>query len=156
MLQQTQVATVVDYFNRFTKRFPSVEDLAQADIDEVLHLWSGLGYYARGRNLHKAAAIICNEHGGEMPTTLEAITALPGIGRSTGSAILAIAPQQTPRDLGWQRKAGINPLEMHCGAARRQRYPKSLMAIGRILNATNSDPRIHPSHHGFRGHALHA
>ena len=91
MLQQTQVTTVIDYFNRFMRRFPNVTDLAQADIDEVLHLWSGLGYYARGRNLYKAAQIICAEHDGELPTSLEEITALPGIGRSTGSAILAIA-----------------------------------------------------------------
>ena len=91
MLQQTQVATVIDYFNRFMQRFPSVERLANANIDEVLHLWSGLGYYARGRNLHKAAKIIRDEHNGELPATLEEITALPGIGRSTGSAILAIA-----------------------------------------------------------------
>ncbi|MGR8949264.1 MAG: A/G-specific adenine glycosylase [Gammaproteobacteria bacterium] len=91
MLQQTQVTTVIDYFNRFMQRFPDVTTLAQADIDEVLHLWSGLGYYARGRNLHKAAQIIFAEHGGELPTTLEEITTLPGIGRSTGGAILAIA-----------------------------------------------------------------
>ena len=91
MLQQTQVTTVIDYFNRFMQRFPTVVDLAKADIDDVLHLWSGLGYYARGRNLHKAARIICEQHAGELPTTLEDIIALPGIGRSTGSAILAIA-----------------------------------------------------------------
>lgn len=94
MLQQTQVTTVIDYFQRFMKRFPSVASLAAADIDEVLHLWSGLGYYARGRNLHKAAQIICIKHAGELPTELAQLTALPGIGRSTGSAILAIAHGQ--------------------------------------------------------------
>lgn len=91
MLQQTQVSTVMDYFARFMARFPNVKDLAQADIDEVLHLWSGLGYYARGRNLHKAAQKICADHNGELPKTLDEIIELPGIGRSTGSAILAIA-----------------------------------------------------------------
>ena len=91
MLQQTQVQTVIPYFERFMARFPGVLALADAAQDEVLQHWSGLGYYARARNLHKAAQIIRDEHGGEFPGTLEAVMALPGIGRSTAGAILSIA-----------------------------------------------------------------
>lgn len=91
MLQQTQVATVIPYFERFIAAFPTVEDLAATDIDRVLHLWTGLGYYARGRNLHKAAQQVVEQHGGEFPRTLEQLEALPGIGRSTAGAILSIA-----------------------------------------------------------------
>ncbi|KAB7623429.1 A/G-specific adenine glycosylase [Alkalilimnicola sp. S0819] len=91
MLQQTQVATVIPYFQRFMERFPDVRALAGAEQDEVLHLWSGLGYYARARNLHRAAGVIVEQHGGEMPGTLEAVQALPGIGRSTAGAILSLS-----------------------------------------------------------------
>ena len=89
MLQQTQVGTVVPYFERFVTRFPDVETLARADLDEVLHLWSGLGYYARARNLHRAAGIVVRDHGGVIPDTASAVQALPGIGRSTAAAIVA-------------------------------------------------------------------
>jgi A/G-specific adenine glycosylase len=91
MLQQTQVATVIPYFERFIARFPEVAALAAADEDEVLHLWSGLGYYARARNLHRAAKTIVAEHGGEFPEDFDAVLALPGIGRSTAGAILALS-----------------------------------------------------------------
>lgn len=91
MLQQTQVATVIPYFQRFMERFDSIEALAQADIDEVLHLWTGLGYYTRARNLHKTAQLLVREHGGEFPWTVEEVSALPGIGRSTAGAILSIS-----------------------------------------------------------------
>jgi len=94
MLQQTQVTTVIDYYRRFMTRFPTVHKLAAGDIDEVLHLWTGLGYYARARNMHKAARIIVAEHGGELPGDLEALVKLPGIGRSTAGAILAFAYRQ--------------------------------------------------------------
>jgi A/G-specific adenine glycosylase len=89
MLQQTQVATVIPYFERFMARFPDVATLAGAEQDEVLHLWTGLGYYARGRNLHKAARVVIAEHGGELPLSLEALAELPGIGRSTAGAIIS-------------------------------------------------------------------
>ncbi|MBS8270770.1 adenine DNA glycosylase [Halomonas litopenaei] len=90
MLQQTQVATVIPYFERFMQRFPDVKALAEASQDEVLHLWTGLGYYARGRNLHKAARVVVEQHAGEFPTdSLDAMAALPGIGRSTAGAIIA-------------------------------------------------------------------
>ena len=89
MLQQTQVSTVVPYFERFVTRFPDVEALARAELDEVLHLWSGLGYYARARNLHRAAGIVVRDHGGVLPDTVAAVQALPGVGRSTAAAIVA-------------------------------------------------------------------
>ncbi len=91
MLQQTQVATVIPYFERFVARFPDFNTLAAADLDEVLALWAGLGYYARGRNLHAAARQVASLYRGEMPNDLEAVQALPGVGRSTAAAILAQA-----------------------------------------------------------------
>lgn len=91
MLQQTQVATVVPYFERFTQRFPTVEALAEAPVDDVLQHWSGLGYYARARNLHRAAKRVMEEYQGRFPEDLEALAGLPGIGRSTAGAILAQA-----------------------------------------------------------------
>ena len=91
MLQQTQVATVIPYFEKFMARFETVQQLADAPEDEVLHYWSGLGYYARARNLHKAAQQIRDEHAGEFPETFDQVQALPGIGRSTAGAILAQA-----------------------------------------------------------------
>lgn len=91
MLQQTQVATVIPYFEKFIRRFPNLPNLARADQDEVLSLWSGLGYYARARNLHQAARIALKEHDGELPQDYDALLALPGIGPSTAGAILAQA-----------------------------------------------------------------
>jgi A/G-specific adenine glycosylase len=91
MLQQTQVAVVIPYFERFMARFSDLAALAAADQDAVLHLWSGLGYYARARNLHKAARLVMAEHGGELPIDMDALTALPGIGRSTAGAIRSLA-----------------------------------------------------------------
>jgi A/G-specific adenine glycosylase len=89
MLQQTQVATVIPYFNAFTARFPTVESLAGASVDEVLQYWSGLGYYARARNLHKTALKIAEME--RFPDTLEELQQLPGIGLSTAGAIMSIA-----------------------------------------------------------------
>ncbi|MDQ6645847.1 MAG: A/G-specific adenine glycosylase [Pseudomonadota bacterium] len=91
MLQQTQVTTVVAYFDRFVRALPTLPDLAEADEDTVLALWSGLGYYRRARFLHRAAQISVEKHGGELPRDIEALIALPGIGRSTAGAILAQA-----------------------------------------------------------------
>ena len=87
MLQQTQVATVIPYFERFMARFPTVTDLANAPLDEVLHLWTGLGYYARARNLHKAAQQVATRHNGKFPETFDEVADLPGVGRSTAGAI---------------------------------------------------------------------
>lgn len=94
MLQQTQVATVIPYYERFMARFPDVKALAAAPADEVLHLWTGLGYYARARNLHRAAQIVATVHGGVFPETIDEVQALPGIGRSTAGAILALSKSQ--------------------------------------------------------------
>jgi A/G-specific adenine glycosylase len=91
MLQQTQVATVIPYYERFIAAFPSVQALADADIDAVLHHWSGLGYYARARNLHAAARQVVDAHDGDFPADLDALQALPGVGRSTAGAILSSA-----------------------------------------------------------------
>ena len=94
MLQQTQVATVIPYYQRFMKRFNEIESLAKSSLDDVLQHWAGLGYYARGRNLHKAAQIIIREYHGIFPDDIEAVNALPGIGRSTAGAILALSKNQ--------------------------------------------------------------
>jgi A/G-specific adenine glycosylase len=94
MLQQTQVATVIPYYQRFMERFPSVAALASAPLDEVLHLWTGLGYYARARNLRRAAQEIVERHGGNFPLSFGEVEALPGIGRSTAGAILALSNEQ--------------------------------------------------------------
>jgi A/G-specific adenine glycosylase len=90
MLQQTQVATVKRYFERFMQRFPDVRALAGAHLDEVLALWSGLGYYSRARNLHACAQAVVREHGGEFPRSADLLQTLPGIGRSTSAAVAAI------------------------------------------------------------------
>lgn len=94
MLQQTRVETVIPYYEKFMQQFSTVSELAAANIDEVLHLWTGLGYYARARNLHKAAQKIVDEYKGQFPKQLEEVIALPGIGRSTAAAILALSFNQ--------------------------------------------------------------
>ncbi len=94
MLQQTQVATVIPYYERFMQRFPDVQTLAAARLDEVLHLWTGLGYYARARNLHRAAQRVVGEFKGVFPEDLTTMQSLPGVGRSTAGAILALARGQ--------------------------------------------------------------
>jgi A/G-specific adenine glycosylase len=91
MLQQTQVATVRDYYLRFLRRFPDVAALAAATLDDVLALWSGLGYYSRARNLHRCARVVVQEHSGAFPPSAAALAELPGIGRSTAAAIAAFA-----------------------------------------------------------------
>jgi A/G-specific adenine glycosylase len=91
MLQQTQVATVVGYFQRFVARFGSLGELAAADPQDVLRLWQGLGYYSRARNLHACARAVVSEHGGRVPATVEALLALPGVGRYTAGAIASLA-----------------------------------------------------------------
>ncbi|MEM9334181.1 MAG: A/G-specific adenine glycosylase [Pseudomonadota bacterium] len=91
MLQQTQVQTVIPYFERFVQRFPDVLTLADAPVDEVLAHWSGLGYYARARNLHRAAQQIRDSHAGRFPRTFDEVAALPGVGRSTAGAILSLS-----------------------------------------------------------------
>ncbi len=94
MLQQTRVSTVIPYYLNFIERFPGIRQLADASIDDVLQHWQGLGYYARARNLHKAAGVIRDQHRGRFPETMDAVEALPGIGRSTAGAILSFAFDQ--------------------------------------------------------------
>jgi A/G-specific adenine glycosylase len=153
MLQQTQVATVIPYFQRFMARFPRVEDLANAAVDEVLHHWSGLGYYARARNLHKAAQIIRERHGGDFPLDIAAAIKLPGIGRSTAGAILALAAGQVHPILdgnvkrvlarfhaieGWSGDKQVeNRLwqlaEQHTPKRRVAHYTQAIMDLGATL-----------------------
>lgn len=175
MLQQTQVATVIPYYQRFTERFPTVQALAGAPTDEVLALWSGLGYYARARNLHRAATTVVSRHGGEFPGDLDALMELPGIGRSTAGAILALAfdvrhpilDGNVKRVLaryhaveGWPgRKPVANELwalsEKHTPAARVADYTQAVMDLGATL-CTRSRPACErcPQAAGCRGLAL--
>jgi A/G-specific adenine glycosylase len=153
MLQQTQVATVVPYYARFMARFPEIGALAAAPLDEVLHFWTGLGYYARARNLHRAAIVVRDEHGGVFPRDFDAVAALPGIGRSTAGAILALsAGRRLPildgnvrRVLarfhaidGWPGNAAVErrlwaKAETHLPAERVQQYTQALMDLGATL-----------------------
>jgi len=159
MLQQTQVSTVIDYYQRFMQRFPDLTSLAEATQDEVLQQWSGLGYYARGRNLHRAAQLICTDHQGNFPEVIEAVIALPGIGRSTAAAILALSHGQTHAILdgnvkrvltrfhaisGWPGKQDIEQqlwqlAESHTPKQRCADYTQAIMDIGATL-CTRSKP----------------
>ncbi len=159
MLQQTQVTTVIPYFERFMARFPTVTDLANAPLDEVLHLWTGLGYYARARNLHKAAQQVATLHGGEFPQTFAEIAALPGVGRSTAGAILSLAlgkhypilDGNVKRVLarcyavsGWPEKEVENTLwtlsEQVTPARGVERFNQAMMDLGAMV-CTRSKPK---------------
>lgn len=160
MLQQTQVATVIPYFLRFLERFPTVEALAQAEQDEVLHLWTGLGYYARARNLHKAAQLVVSDHDGQFPQDLEQMNALPGIGRSTAAAVLssvyklphAILDGNVKRTLsrsfaieGWPGQKKVeNQLweiaEQHTPDVDVDKYNQAMMDMGATV-CTRSKPK---------------
>jgi A/G-specific adenine glycosylase len=159
MLQQTQVATVIPYYNKFMASFASVGQLAKADIDEVLHHWTGLGYYARARNLHKAAQTIANDHGGEFPTDFDQVLALPGIGKSTAGAILAFSQNQRHAILdgnvkrtlaryyeveGWYGKKDVETklwelAKLNTPAKEVARYTQAIMDFGATL-CTRSKP----------------
>ncbi len=160
MLQQTQVATVIPYFERFMARFPDVEALARATQDDVLHLWTGLGYYARGRNLHKCAQSIVDQHNGVFPDTVEALSDLPGIGRSTAGAILSLSMGKRATILdgnvkrvlarayavaGWPGKTAVAATLWHHAEAltpteRCSDYTQAMMDLGATL-CTRSKPR---------------
>lgn len=133
MLQQTQVATVIPYYQKFMKSFPTIPALAKADEDEVLHHWTGLGYYARARNLHKTAKIITEKYQGEFPEDIEDVIALPGIGRSTAGAILSLSRKKHHAILDGNVKrvlARCYLVEGHNGQAK---YEKSLWPIADVL-----------------------
>lgn len=160
MLQQTQVATVIPYFERFMQRFPTVSDLAKADTDEVLHLWTGLGYYARARNLHKAAKVVAEQYGGQFPEKIEQVIALPGIGRSTAGAVLSLSLGQCHAILdgnvkrvlarhqaiaGWPGKKPVeNQLwelaEANTPKQQTTEYNQAMMDLGAMV-CTRSKPR---------------
>jgi len=133
MLQQTQVATVIPYYQRFMQSFPTVTDLANADEDTVLHHWTGLGYYARARNLHKTSKIIAEQYQGEFPQTIEEVVALPGIGRSTAGAILSLALNKHHPILDGNVKRVLARCYTVAGHNGQAKYEKALWPITEIL-----------------------
>lgn len=153
MLQQTQVATVIPYYERFIASFPDVGALADAAVDEVLSHWSGLGYYARARNLHAAAQQVRDQHAGVFPRDFEAVKALPGIGRSTAGAILALAFGERHAILdgnvkrvlarheaveGWPGRTAVAKrlweiAERHTPSRRLGAYTQAMMDLGATL-----------------------
>jgi len=153
MLQQTQVKTVIPYFERFMESFPTVEALAAAPVDDVLALWSGLGYYSRARNLHRAAQRIVSDHHGQFPGEPEALEALPGIGRSTAGAILALSFDERHAILdgnvkrvlaryhaveGWPGRTAVAKelwrlAERHTPSQRVADYTQAIMDLGATL-----------------------
>lgn len=136
MLQQAQVTTTIDYFNRFAQRFNSLSSLAAAHIDEVLYLWSGLGCYSRARNLHKTARIIEHNHQGKFPQALDELIKLPGIGRSTAAAILSQAMQQPQAILNGSVKRVISRLYAISEPLNLYSTEKSLWGLSETLTAT--------------------
>ncbi|MDP4547302.1 A/G-specific adenine glycosylase [Marinobacter sp. MDS2] len=160
MLQQTQVATVIPYFEAFMASFPDVQALAAAPVDDVLSHWSGLGYYARARNLHKAARQVVNEFGGEFPQDQETLESLTGIGRSTAAAILAqafgkraaILDGNVKRVLaryhavpGWPGQSAVlkqlwEHAETHTPDQRVRDYTQGIMDLGAMV-CTRSKPK---------------
>ncbi|MGI9277882.1 MAG: A/G-specific adenine glycosylase [Endozoicomonas sp.] len=159
MLQQTQVATVIPYFEKFMGRFPTVTQLAAAEQDDVLHLWSGLGYYSRARNLHKAAKMVVDEFDGEFPCSVDKLITLPGIGLSTAGAIASIsmgirAPildGNVKRVLaryraveGWPGQSAVAKelwaiAEQYTPAERTAEYTQAMMDLGAMI-CTRSKP----------------
>ena len=137
MLQQTQVATVIPYFERFMARFPTLEALATAPQDDVLHYWTGLGYYARARNLHKAAQVAMETNGGELPTaSVDALMALPGIGRSTAGAIIAQSTGQQAAILDGNVKRSLTRLHAVTGWPGKPVVERSLWALADYFTPT--------------------
>lgn len=153
MLQQTQVETVIPYFQRFVSRFADIQHLAEAPLDDVLHLWTGLGYYARARNLHRCAQTIVRDYDGQMPADPAVLEALPGIGRSTAAAIASIAFEQPHAILdgnvkrvlarhhaidGWPGKTAVHDAlwaiaDRHMPQQRCRDYTQAMMDLGATL-----------------------
>ena len=160
MLQQTQVSTVIPYFEKFISKFPNINSLSTASIDDVLGHWSGLGYYARARNLHETAQIIVSELKSEFPSTVESLEELPGVGRSTAGAILSIA-KKTPAPIldgnvkrvlarfhtvaGYPENAQVKKdfwdlAEQHTPKTQFRIYTQAIMDLGAML-CTRSKPK---------------
>ena len=139
MLQQTRVETVIPYFQKFIKRFSSIKALADAPQDEVLHYWSGLGYYARARNLHKAARQIRDRHGGRFPADIEDVLALPGIGRSTAAAILSLSKNQKHTILDGNVKRVLARHQAIAGWPGNAGVEKTLWGIARQLTPNKNN-----------------
>ncbi len=163
MLQQTQVATVIPYYARFMARFPDSDALASAPLDEVLHLWTGLGYYARARNLQACAKVLAAQHGGVFPNRIEEVMALPGIGRSTAGAILALsrgirhpildgnAKRVLARVFGWRATPASKPaLDGLVEPSRRLHTPLASRGLHTGHHGSGCD-RVHSRSTGMRG-----
>jgi len=136
MLQQTQVATVIPYYQRFMESFPTITDLANAAEDNVLHHWTGLGYYARARNLHKAAKIIRDNFNGEFPQDITEVIALSGIGRSTAGAILSLALNQPQPILDGNVKRVLARCYLVDGYNGLSKFDKTLWQLSEQLTPT--------------------
>ena len=135
MLQQTQVSTATPYFERFIKEFPNIKKLAEANLDQVMSHWSGLGYYARARNIYEAAKIISSKHKGKIPNSLEELLSLPGIGKSTAGAILA---------LGYKKKAAILDGNVKRVLSRHRKIKGDLSSSSTIKNLWQISERFLP------------
>lgn len=135
MLQQTTVAAVIPYYNLFLQRFPTLASLASAPLDDVITLWAGLGYYSRARNLHRTAGKIVAESGGVLPNSLDGLVALPGIGRSTAGAILAIAFDQPAPILDGNVRRVLVRLFAWMDDPRSSRAEKQLWAWAEALTS---------------------
>ncbi|BAO45549.1 A/G-specific adenine glycosylase [Thiolapillus brandeum] len=133
MLQQTQVRTVIPYYQRFMETFPDIRSLAAAPEDQVLHHWSGLGYYARARNLHRAARQIVEKHAGRFPARFEEVLALPGIGESTAGAVLSLSLGQRHTILDGNVKRVLARVFMVEGWPGRSPVQRRLWEIARQL-----------------------
>jgi A/G-specific adenine glycosylase len=138
MLQQTQVAAVIPYFERFMQRFADVRALADAPLDDVLHHWSGLGYYARARNLKRAAEQVRDEHGGEFPAGFAQVAALPGVGRSTAGAILALARDEPHPIMDGNVRRVLSRLFAEPGRTGEGAFEKELWRLATLLT-----PSVH-------------
>jgi len=137
MLQQTQVATVIPYYQRFMASFPTITDLANADEDNVLHHWTGLGYYARARNLHKTAKIIRDQYQGNFPDNIDDVIELAGIGRSTAGAILSLALKKHHSILDGNVKRVLARCYLVDGHNAQAKFEKALWPIADLLTPAN-------------------
>ena len=140
MLQQTQVVTVRDYFSRFLSRFPTVVSLAEAPLDDVLGLWSGLGYYTRARNLHRCAQVIVEEHGGEFPRNAAQLQTLAGIGRSTAAAIASLCFGETVAILDANVKRVVTRVTGFSGDLAQAAQERALWELASSLLPVQPEP----------------